>query len=94
MINLGRPNVDGFEEDLYLWLIIIPNDMASSAIPAKMKVQTASNEFLRRFRNTSREVKQVKLESVIEAYVCDQSFGSKKLYFPQSRDIVSRSKTK
>ena len=25
MINLGRPNVDGSEEDLFLWLIIIPN---------------------------------------------------------------------
>ena len=25
MVNLGRPNVDGSEEDLFLWLIIIPN---------------------------------------------------------------------
>ena len=25
MINLGRPNVDGSEENIFLWLIIIPN---------------------------------------------------------------------
>ena len=25
VINLGRPNVDGSEEDLYLWLVLIPN---------------------------------------------------------------------
>ena len=51
-----------------------------SAIPAKMKVQTASNEFLRRFRNTSREVEKSKLESIIESYVCDLKRGS----FPES----------
>ena len=43
-----------------------------SAFPNKQKIQTASNEFLRRYRNTSREVPQEALNSILKK-VTDES---------------------
>ena len=46
-----------------------------SAAPLKMQVQTATNEYLRRMRNTSRELQENHLISILEDYSCDLKRG-------------------
>ena len=50
-----------------------------SAAPAREKIQTATNEFLRRMRNRARTLKKSHLEGVLSDYCCDllpQELGS------------------
>ena len=46
-----------------------------TAAPAKTLIQTATNEFLRRMRNTSRELPSTFIESIIQEYACDLRRG-------------------
>ena len=46
-----------------------------SAAPLKDQIQTATNEFLRRMRNTSRELPQDHLEEILQDYACDLRRG-------------------
>ena len=44
---------------------------ARTAAPAKQLIQTATNEFLRRLRNTIRELPTSHIEEIIREYACD-----------------------
>ena len=48
---------------------------SKSAVPAKDQVQTVTNEFLRRMRNTSRDLGENHLQEVLGTYVCDLKRG-------------------
>ena len=46
-----------------------------SATPMKDQIQTATNEYLRWMRNTSRELPEAHLEEVLHDYSCDLRIG-------------------
>ena len=53
-----------------------PTPMNSrSAAPLKDQIQTATNKFLRRMKNTSRELPQDHLEEILQNYACDLRRG-------------------